>query len=423
MACFLLFYGILGIKNAQLLVLSRTSVIIAFAWIVMVVLLSGIYGGYDIGHRRVKQIILSLSITTVIIDAVAYLMLNIMNRNDDNNQTFKLEFFGLLILIVVLQLIVVSLISKLGNKFFYFISDKKKTLVITNIEGRTKKIKDALAALPGSFVYEESIADTDTLLYEKIQQNDAVFLYDINVSTRTDIVNYCYKYCKEVYFNPEVADILEHSSNQIMLSDMTFFAMGYKGLSFEQRIMKRLMDIIIAVVALVLSSPVFLVAVIAIKKTDGGKAFFRQKRATINGRVFEIYKFRTMKENVENFSSTKDDDRITAPGKFLRKYRLDELPQFINILMGDMSVVGPRPEMLENVDEYTSKMPEFRYRLRMKAGLTGYAQILGKYNTSSKDKLMLDLLYIENFSILKDIQLIFQTLTVIFEAEDSTEGF
>ena len=130
-----------------------------------------------------------------------------------------------------------------------------------------------------------------------------------------------------------------------------------------------------------------------------------------------------MKENVENKSVTRDDDRITPVGRVLRKYRIDELPQLMNIVKGDMSLAGPRPEMLENVEDYTKELPEFRYRLRMKAGLTGYAQIFGKYNTSSKDKLMLDLLYIENYSLFKDIQLLFQTVLVIFKAEESTEAF
>ncbi len=183
------------------------------------------------------------------------------------------------------------------------------------------------------------------------------------------------------------------------------------------------MDIVIASVLLVITSPILLVSAVCIKKNDGGSVFFRQKRATANGRVFEIYKFRTMKENVENRSAVKDDDRITSVGRVLRKYRIDELPQLLNIVRGDMSLVGPRPEMLENVEDYEKELPEFRYRLRMKAGLTGYAQVFGKYNTSSKDKLMLDLMYIENYSLIRDIQLLFQTLMVIFKAEESTEAF
>lgn len=136
-----------------------------------------------------------------------------------------------------------------------------------------------------------------------------------------------------------------------------------------------------------------------------------------------MIKFRTMKENVENYSAKQDDDRITRVGRVLRKYRLDEIPQLFNILFGKMSFVGPRPEMLSNVYSYTKELPEFRYRLRVKAGLTGYAQINGKYNTSPKDKLILDLMYIESYSVWKDLQLLFQTAIVLLKSEDSTEGF
>ena len=178
----------------------------------------------------------------------------------------------------------------------------------------------------------------------------------------------------------------------------------------------------LAIVLGILTSPIWIVSAIAIKAYDGGSIFFKQKRATLNGRVFEVYKFRTMKENVENRSVTDDDDRITKPGKILRKIRMDELPQLLNILKGDMSFVGPRPEMLENVNEYEKQLPEFRYRLRVKAGLTGYAQIAGKYNTTPKDKLIMDMMYIEQFNIWKDIQLIFQTFIVLLKS-DSTEAF
>jgi lipopolysaccharide/colanic/teichoic acid biosynthesis glycosyltransferase len=145
---------------------------------------------------------------------------------------------------------------------------------------------------------------------------------------------------------------------------------------------------------------------------------------TKDGRVFSVYKFRTMREeNCVNRSVTEDDERITLPGKFLRKTRMDELPQIFNIIKGDMSIVGPRPEMLENVEKYTNALPEFQYRLRVKAGLTGLAQIQGKYNTSPKDKLMMDLMYIQQYSIWQDLKLIFQTLTIFLKASESTEAF
>ena len=194
-------------------------------------------------------------------------------------------------------------------------------------------------------------------------------------------------------------------------------------MTFEQRVIKRLGDIFVAFVGLIITLPLFLIASIAIKREDGGRVFFTQERATVGGRVFRIIKFRTMRENASVSSATKGDDRITGAGRWLRKYRIDELPQLINILRGDMSLVGPRPEMMKNVEEYTADLPEFRYRLRMKAGLTGYAQVMGKYNTTSRDKLILDLMYIENFSIPNDIRILLQTLTVLFTAEESTEAF
>ena len=197
-----------------------------------------------------------------------------------------------------------------------------------------------------------------------------------------------------------------------------------KDLTMEQRIVKRLMDISISLLALVVSSPIMLACAVAIKAEDGGKVFYKQKRLTKYGRVFQVYKFRTMKEeNSVHKSVTENDDRITKVGGILRKFRVDELPQMLNILKGDMTVVGPRPEMLENVEKYTEELPEFSYRLRMKAGLTGLAQISGKYNTSPKDKLVMDLMYIENYSIWQDLKLIFQTITVFLKASESTEAF
>jgi len=212
------------------------------------------------------------------------------------------------------------------------------------------------------------------------------------------------------------------SSEYYLLDDISMLNYNVKGLNMEQRIIKRCMDIVFSILLGIVSSPIWILSAIAIKIHDGGSVLFKQDRATINGTVFQVYKFRTMKEHVENRSVTEDDDRITPPGKILRKIRMDELPQLLNILKGDMSFVGPRQEMLENVEAYTEELPEFRYRLRVKAGLTGYAQIAGKYNTTPKDKLMMDMMYIENYSVFKDIQLLFQTAIVLLKS-DSTEAF
>jgi len=185
------------------------------------------------------------------------------------------------------------------------------------------------------------------------------------------------------------------------------------------------MDIVLCSIAMIVAAPVMAAVAIAIKLEDGGPVFFRQKRLTRNGREFEILKFRSMIVDAEKYAgavlATDNDPRITKVGKFIRATRLDEIPQILNILKGDMSIVGPRPERKVIADEYCKDIPEFAYRLKVRGGLTGYAQIYGKYNTSAYDKLRLDLMYIENYSFMMDIKLIILTLRIIFSKE-STEG-
>ena len=259
-------------------------------------------------------------------------------------------------------------------------------------------------------------------LKEIIPKFDTIFLYDVPSMERTQIVEFCYQNMKRVYINPSMADVVEMHSRHIMLDDMSLFEMSLLGLNAEQNFFKRIFDFILALLALIITFLIVIIAALAIKIEDRGPIFFKQNRATRGGRIFSVYKLRTMKENVNNYLSVVDDERITKVGKILRRFRIDEIPQFINVIKGDMSIVGPRPEMLANIFNYTNDLPEFEYRLRVKAGITGYAQIAGKYNTSPRDKLVLDIMYIEEYSLWLDIKLIFQTLVVLFK-KDSTEGF
>ena len=211
----------------------------------------------------------------------------------------------------------------------------------------------------------------------------------------------------------------------ITLFDTPLLLVKGTGLTPAQRVAKRCMDIVLSAIALLITSPAFLAVAISIKLEDGGPVFYKQKRLTRNGREFEILKFRSMIVDAEKYAgavlATEDDPRITKTGKVIRATRLDELPQLLNILKGDMSIVGPRPERKVIADEYCKDIPEFAYRLKVRGGLTGYAQIYGKYNTSAYDKLRLDLMYIENYSFLLDIKLIILTMRIIFSKE-STEG-
>ena len=225
---------------------------------------------------------------------------------------------------------------------------------------------------------------------------------------------------------PKLSDILIKSSETNHLFDSPLFMLRNNGFTFEQRVVKRIMDIVISMIVLIITSPIMLVTAIMIKVYDGGPVMFRQERCTINGKVFKIHKFRSMivdaEKNGQVIPATEKDPRITPIGSFIRKTRIDELPQMLDILEGNMSVVGPRPERVEHVKAYTEDIPEFAYRLKVKGGLTGFAQIYGKYNTTAYDKLKLDLMYIQNYSILMDIRLIFMTIKIMFMKE-STEGF
>ncbi len=421
---FAIFFLIFGIENAWLLHLSRTAATTMLTFIVLGTASMSIYGGYRIGIYKSKPIISSMSLSVLLTDFVTYIQLCIMNTNSANNQTFRLENLDLLLLVIVLQLIVIVGFAYFGNYIYFFINSPEKCCVITTSKTALNSVVPKIKKYRKQYEITDMILFTSPNLFDIIDRSDTVFVYDVPVSSRTMIVEYCYSKNKNIYYNFEMCDIVALRGRTAILDDKPLFASQVKELTFEQRAVKRAFDIFFSIIGLVILSPLFALCALLIKAEDGGKVLFKQKRATKGGRIFSVYKFRTMKEeNAVNRSVTSDDERITKVGRFLRKFRIDELPQLINIIKGDMSIVGPRPEMVENVDEYEDKLPEFSYRLRVKAGLTGHAQIAGKYNTSPKDKLVLDLMYIEKYSLWLDFKLIFQTLTVFFKAADSTEAF
>ena len=263
-------------------------------------------------------------------------------------------------------------------------------------------------------------------LEEKIKQAENVLVYDVHSEMRNKLLKMCYEYDVRAYSTTKVSDILIRGAERIHIFDTPLLLYRNIGLTIEQRFFKRFMDIVVSLLLLILTSPFLLIAVMAIKLYDGGPVFFLQDRCTLNGKVFKIHKFRSMIVDAEkegiSVPAGEKDPRITPVGRVLRATRLDELPQLIDILVGNMSLVGPRPERVEHVEKYTEEIPEFKYRLKVRGGLTGYAQLYGKYNTSAYDKLQLDLMYIQNYSLLLDIRLILMTVKIMFMKE-STEGF
>lgn len=421
---FAIFFLLFGINNAWLLHVSRTAAVTMFTFVVLGLASMSIFGGYSIGINKSKPIISSLSLATFFTDVITYVQLCIMNTNSANNQTFKFEDLDILLIVYVLQLIMIIALTYFGNHVFFTINSPEKCCVITTSKYALNSVVPKILKYKKQYNITDMILFTSPDLFDIINRCDTVFVYDVPVSSRTMIIEYCYANNKNIYYNFEMCDIVALRGRTAILDDKPLYASQVTGLTVEQKFFKRSLDVFGSLCGLIVLSPLFAISALCIKIEDGGKVLFKQKRATLNGKIFYVYKFRTMKEkNSVNRSVTSDDDRITKVGRFLRKFRIDELPQLINILKGEMSIVGPRPEMVENVDQYTDMLSEFSYRLRVKAGLTGHAQIAGKYNTSPKDKLVLDLMYIEKYSLWLDIKLIFQTLTVFFKASDSTEAF
>ena len=254
---------------------------------------------------------------------------------------------------------------------------------------------------------------------EAIEGFDGVILCEMPAELRNDVLKHCCARRIRAYIAPKISDILMRGGDELRLFDTPLILCRNEGLTLWQRFWKRSFDIAISLLLLILLSPALIICAAAVKLEDGGRIFYRQKRLTRDGRVFDMLKFRSMIPDAEADGvavlAAEHDDRITKTGAVLRHFRLDELPQLINILRGDMSLVGPRPERPELAAEIEKSCPEFVCRLQVKAGLTGYAQVTGAYDTEPIDKLKMDLMYIEQYSFLRDVQILLMTLkTAVF---------
>ena len=265
----------------------------------------------------------------------------------------------------------------------------------------------------------------DSALTSEIETIDEMFICtDVQLEERDMILPLCIKYDKEVCYIPRYFDLSIISSSLYKTGDIPTFRISNLELSPEERTVKRLVDLIFGTIAAIVSLPVVLI-LMALIKIDRGPVLYTQERLTKGNKLFKIYKFRTMIPNAEKLSGPvlagDKDPRITPLGRFMRAIRLDEIPQLINIIKGDMSLVGPRPERPFFAEQFEKEIPEYPFRLKVKAGLTGLAQVEGKYNTSVEDKLRYDLIYINNYSVLRDFIIMLQTIKILFMKE-STEG-
>ncbi len=331
-----------------------------------------------------------------------------------------------LLITVVADAIIILALTILSEVVMRRLFPPKKTLVVWDLYS-PELFLTKMKIRKDKFLVNEivNISVGIDKLENLIKNAESVVIYDINAQMRNKIIKICFENDVRAYATTKISDILTRGAECVHLFDTPLLLYRNMGLTFVQRFFKRTFDIAGALILLIITSPFMLISAILIKLYDGGPVLFKQARGTMNGKIFFIHKFRSMIVDAEKDGAKpaeKNDSRITPVGKFLRATRLDELPQLVDILVGNMSFVGPRPERIEHIKQYTEEIPEFSYRLKVRGGLTGFAQLYGKYNTTPYDKLQLDLMYIENYSFFLDIKLLLMTIKIMFMKE-STEGF
>jgi exopolysaccharide biosynthesis polyprenyl glycosylphosphotransferase len=405
------YYGMLNLKG---------NIVLVFLYLFIFGLLAGTYKCFDIGVLRIRELVLSYLITIILTNFIAYLIMSLVSRE-------LINIIPILFL-MVLQGILSTMFYWNASKVFYSLHPARDAVVICqnsphDLDFISKFNHYKMRRYNILLVCFES--EEYNKLIDYIDEYSTVILGDINNDLRKKILSYCFEKNKRLILMPSIQDILMHNAHLTQVLDTPAFVFKNEGASIEQMVIKRGMDILFSFLGILILSPVLLLCAVSIKLYDRGPVFFKQARYTVNMKKFTILKFRSMIIDAEKNGpqlTTDEDERITPIGRFIRKTHIDELPQLFNILKGDMSLVGPRAERIENVEIYSRMMPEFCYRMKVKAGLTGYAQIYGKYNTVFTDKLKMDLFYIENFSLFLDFQLLLATIKVIF-VKENTEGF
>ena len=388
-------------------------------YFVLLYFFTSTYGGLKIGYLKPIDVYFSQFFSLLGVNVISYLQISLMRNWLANAK----PIVATMLIQVVLSAVWVYVCNMLYRKVF-----PPREILLVHGERPINDIVAKFDSRKDKYRINRCMNISEGM--EKIREEilagyGAIVLWDIPTLERNELLKYCYSKSIRVYMMPKITDVLVQGADQLHLFDTPILLTREYALKAEQRIVKRLIDIVCAVILLVIASPFMLITAIAIKAYDRGPVLYKQIRCTVNAKEFYILKFRSMDVDAEKDGvarlAAKDDDRITPVGRFIRAVRIDELPQLFNILKGDMSFIGPRPERPEIIAQYTEEMPEFVFRMKVKAGLAGYAQIYGKYNTTPYDKLKLDLTYIENYSVWLDLKLMLLTLKILFKPE-STEG-
>ncbi len=397
----------------------RGHILVLAIYFVLLYFFSKMYGSSSVGVRKPGDVAVSHVFVVVIVNTLSYFQLSLMAN-------WLLDVVP--ILLTTCADIVFEIIWAYFSDGIYRNAFPPRHLLLIHGDRPFDRIMDKFTSRPDLYVIDrdvnvaEGLDEVRRIIDSGIQ---GAVLWDIPSNERNSLLKYLYGKKIRIYMMPKISDVIVKGSVSMHLFDTPVIMTRDYALTTGERFVKRALDVTCALILTVVTSPIMLVTALAVKLCDKGPVFYRQTRCTEDRREFDIIKFRSMTVNAERDGVARlasvNDSRITPVGAFIRKVRIDELPQLFNILKGDMSFIGPRPERPEIIDRYLEEMPEFAFRLRVRAGLAGYAQVYGKYNTTPYDKLKLDLTYIENYSFWLDIKLMLLTLRILLKPE-STEG-
>lgn len=398
---------------------QRGNEVVILLYAILYYFIAHNYQGFYLHICRISEIIFSQTLAAIFANFILYLVTILLVR--------RLPNILPMLLCLALDIVVIYVWSRLAHNWFFKHYARKKTIIIYDeLEGVENLLSDSGLDARYKVIDVVPVSDVNQkYLEEKVSEAQIVFLSCIHSHERNQIIKFCVENGIRAFVIPRIGDVLMSGGQRLHLMHLPMLLVGRYDPTPEYLAIKRFFDIVLSGLALVVLSPLMIILALIIRR-DGGTAFYRQVRLTQDGREFEVLKFRSMrmdaeKDGVARLSTGENDPRITKVGRFIRKCRMDELPQLINILKGDMSIVGPRPERPEIAAQYEVTLPEFKLRLQCKCGLTGYAQVYGKYNSTPYDKLLMDLMYISKPSLAEDIKIIFATVKILF-VKDSTEG-
>lgn len=416
------FHGEIPSRNFE--AFEHSAIYTSIVFIIVSILL----GAYIFYNRLISDIIF----VTIIGQILTTLSITII--------TFIGRWFSfprsVLIYSFIIGAILVSVYRIVVYKVYISFSKEKKVAIVgeepkvaaavqnfSSEKNNRHKVSDAII---GNY-YEnvKKIIDDIDIVYvaSKIEEEEKLNIYRLVIEKE-----------KKLFLNTNFENLIMIRPNMMNFEDESIIEASDFRIKPEDGMFKRLFDILVSLVLLIVTSPILLLTAIAIKATSPGPVIYKQTRITMNQKEFSILKFRSMSATAEAKSgpvlATSNDARVTPIGKFIRAVRIDELPQLINVLRGDMTIVGPRPERPFFVDQFKEENPYYYLRHNVRAGITGYAQVYGKYASNFNSKLNFDLLYIKNYSLMLDLKILLQTIKILFdkmsskgldEAELSTE--